>query len=220
MDIEQADAGRDGRTRLAGPNSQARTGKRRKKKITAQLTMSRIGNLTRSRHTLNISDDHTCMHACMNKQLCCLAHVCAISLGFNHYLICSMCEISLDSPGRGFVKLQTSNGNRTDHFTATGYLTNFVIPHAMPCPVAPLSLISRSRGLERRLITRLPRERGPGVPEGRSKPKPSEEEFWHAAGVYDSTSGRQNTQNTSSTNNNVAPGEAACGESQPLLARK
>ncbi|CAM9909047.1 unnamed protein product [Ascophyllum nodosum] len=66
------------------------------------------------------------------------------------------------------------------------------------------------RGLERRLITRLPRERGPGVPEGRSKPKPSEEEFWHAAGVYDSTSGRQNTQNTSSTNNNVAPGEAAC----------
>ena len=38
---EQADAERDGRTRVAKPNSQARTG-----------TTSRIGNLTRLVHTL------------------------------------------------------------------------------------------------------------------------------------------------------------------------
>ena len=41
---EQADAGRDCRTRLARPNSQARTG--------LQLTTIRIGNLTRLIHSL------------------------------------------------------------------------------------------------------------------------------------------------------------------------
>ena len=45
---EQADAGPDGRTRLARPNSQARTGTDSKIfKFSAQLTTSRIGNLTR-----------------------------------------------------------------------------------------------------------------------------------------------------------------------------
>ena len=46
---EQADAGRDCRTRLARPNSQARI----------MLTTCRIGNLTRLIHTLAICDDHT-----------------------------------------------------------------------------------------------------------------------------------------------------------------
>ena len=48
---EQADAGRDGWTRLAGPNSQARTGTG-KIIFPVQLTTSRIGNLTRLIHTL------------------------------------------------------------------------------------------------------------------------------------------------------------------------
>ena len=42
----QADAGRDCRTRLARPNSQARTGTG-KFVFSVQLTTSRIGNLTR-----------------------------------------------------------------------------------------------------------------------------------------------------------------------------
>ena len=50
---EQGDAGRDCRTRLARPNSQAltRTGEY---SFYVQLTTSRIGNLTRSIHTLAI----------------------------------------------------------------------------------------------------------------------------------------------------------------------
>ncbi|CAN0522122.1 unnamed protein product [Ectocarpus sp. 12 AP-2014] len=40
-------------------------------------------------------------------------------------------------------------------------------------------------GLERRLQSRVPREKGHGVPEGRTNLKPSEEDFWHKAGVYD-----------------------------------
>lgn len=74
-----------------------------------------------------------------------------------------------------------------------------------------------SRGLERRLIARLPRERGPGVPEGRSKPKPSDEEFWHAAGVYNSQEASHNRAVSTKT---IAPGEAACGEKQPFPARE
>ena len=51
MENEQADAGRDGRTHLAGPNSQARTGTTGKYLFfPVQLTTSRIGNLTRLIH--------------------------------------------------------------------------------------------------------------------------------------------------------------------------
>ena len=51
---EQADAGRDCRTRLARPNSQARTrtGEYSIFIFPVQLTTSRIGNLTRLIHTL------------------------------------------------------------------------------------------------------------------------------------------------------------------------
>ena len=49
LENEQADAGPDGRTHLARPNSQARTGTDRKIFIfSVQLTTSRIGSLTRS----------------------------------------------------------------------------------------------------------------------------------------------------------------------------
>ena len=52
---EQTDAGRDCRNRLARPNSQARTRADREIFIfPVQLTTSRIGNLTRSIHTLAI----------------------------------------------------------------------------------------------------------------------------------------------------------------------
>ena len=55
---EQADAGRDCRTRLAGPNSQARRGH-----FPVQLTTSRIGSLTRLIHTLAICVTvHACIH--------------------------------------------------------------------------------------------------------------------------------------------------------------
>ena len=58
---EQADAGRDCRTRLARPNSQARTNVAREIFIfPVQLTTSRIGNLTRLIHTLAYMCDHTC----------------------------------------------------------------------------------------------------------------------------------------------------------------
>ena len=51
LENEQAEAGRDGRTRLARPNSQARTGIDREIFILhVQLTTSRIGNLTRLIH--------------------------------------------------------------------------------------------------------------------------------------------------------------------------
>ena len=54
---KQADAGRDCRTRLARPNSQARTGTR-KIVFFVQLTTSRIGNLSWLIHTLAICDGH------------------------------------------------------------------------------------------------------------------------------------------------------------------
>ena len=61
---EQADAGRDCRTRLARPNSQARTnGDREIFIFPVQLTTSRIGNLTRLILTLAmICDDHIYMY--------------------------------------------------------------------------------------------------------------------------------------------------------------
>ena len=58
---EQADAGRDCRTRLARPNSQARMGTGKKLIFPVQLTTSRIDNLTRLILTLGICDDHTYM---------------------------------------------------------------------------------------------------------------------------------------------------------------
>ena len=59
---EQADAGRDGRTRLARPNYQARTGTGILI-FPVQLTTSRIGNLTRFIHTLLcVMTMHTYIH--------------------------------------------------------------------------------------------------------------------------------------------------------------
>ena len=49
---EQADAGRDCRTRLARPNSQARTRQGNINFPCSAATTSRIGNLTRLIHTL------------------------------------------------------------------------------------------------------------------------------------------------------------------------
>lgn len=68
-------------------------------------------------------------------------------------------------------------------------------------------------GLERRLKARVPRQRGEGVPEGRSNLKPSEEDFWHAAGAYDDVKASGKTAST------VAPGEAACGEALDIFSR-
>ena len=51
---EQADAKRDSRTRLARPNSQARTRAGEYLFFPVQLATSRIGNLTRLVHTLAI----------------------------------------------------------------------------------------------------------------------------------------------------------------------
>ena len=48
---EQADAGRDCRTRLARPNSQARTRTGKYSIFSVQLTTCRTGNLTRLMHT-------------------------------------------------------------------------------------------------------------------------------------------------------------------------
>ena len=55
---EQVDSGQDCRTRLARPNSQART-RTGKYFFPIQLTTSRIGSLTRLIHTLAMCDDHT-----------------------------------------------------------------------------------------------------------------------------------------------------------------
>ena len=52
MEKEQADAGLDDRTRLARPNSQARTETGKMINFSVQLTTSRIDNLTRLIHTL------------------------------------------------------------------------------------------------------------------------------------------------------------------------
>ena len=51
---EQADAGRDGRARLARPNSQARMQTGKYYVFPVSLTTSRIGNLTRLINTLAI----------------------------------------------------------------------------------------------------------------------------------------------------------------------
>ena len=51
---ERADAGRNCRTRLARPNSQARTADREILFFPFQLTTSRIGDLTRLIHTLAV----------------------------------------------------------------------------------------------------------------------------------------------------------------------
>lgn len=64
----------------------------------------------------------------------------------------------------------------------------------------------RCSQLERRLRGRVPRERAEGVPEGRRNMKPSEEDFWHEAGVYDHSSALARPSST------IAPGEPACGE--------
>ena len=56
---EQADAGRDGRTRLARPNSQARTETGKYSFSPVKLTTSRIGDLNWLIYT--ICDDHTYM---------------------------------------------------------------------------------------------------------------------------------------------------------------
>ena len=56
---EQADAGRDCRTRLARPNVSGANGDKEILIFPVQLTTSRIGNLTRLLHTLAICDDHT-----------------------------------------------------------------------------------------------------------------------------------------------------------------
>ena len=52
MENEQVDAGRDGRTGLARPNSQARTGTGEILFFSVQLTTTRIGNLIRLIHAL------------------------------------------------------------------------------------------------------------------------------------------------------------------------
>ena len=60
VEKEQADAGRNGRTRLARPNSWARTGTGKYSFFpTVHLTPSRIGNLARFDASSALSDDHT-----------------------------------------------------------------------------------------------------------------------------------------------------------------
>ena len=59
---EQADAGRDYRTRLTRPNSQAGTGTGKDSFFPVQLTKIRIGNLDRLIPTLAICDGHTYIH--------------------------------------------------------------------------------------------------------------------------------------------------------------
>ena len=60
MENEQADTRRDGQICLTKPNSQART--RTRIFFPVQLTMDRIGKLTRLICTLLQCDDHTCNH--------------------------------------------------------------------------------------------------------------------------------------------------------------
>ena len=68
---EQADAGRGCRTRLARPNSQARTGTGKYSFFHVQLTTGRIGNLTWLIHTLAIIcvTIHTYRHKYMHTDL-------------------------------------------------------------------------------------------------------------------------------------------------------
>ena len=60
---DQADAGRDCRTRLARPNSQAETRTREIIIFPIQLTTSRIGNLTRLIHTTLLAIYVVTIHA-------------------------------------------------------------------------------------------------------------------------------------------------------------
>ena len=60
VENEQTDTKQDGRTCLAKPISQARTGTR--KLFPAQLTMNRMGKLTRLVCNMQYCDDHTCIH--------------------------------------------------------------------------------------------------------------------------------------------------------------
>lgn len=76
--------------------------------------------------------------------------------------------------------------------------------------VAPLRRVTTcidGSGLERRLQSRVPREKGHGVPEGRTNLKPSEEDFWHKAGVYD-----YSEASSARSTSEVATREPACGE--------
>ena len=62
VENEQADAGQDGRTRIARPNSQAQTGARKYPFFPVQLT-TRIVNLTRLIHILlQVMTIHTCIY--------------------------------------------------------------------------------------------------------------------------------------------------------------
>lgn len=74
--------------------------------------------------------------------------------------------------------------------------------------LCPLGLLLPTSGLERRLKSRVPREKGKGVPEGRTNLKPSEEDFWHEAGVYDYSS----DASTRRPSPEVASRQPACGE--------
>lgn len=92
--------------------------------------------------------------------------------------------------------------------------------YAASCAPLPFSLIEfyvrpclSCSGLERRLKSRVPRERGRGVPEGRRNLKPSEEDFWHEAGVYDYS------EASSTTSPEVSTREPACGEEIVSLVR-
>ena len=58
---EQADAGRDCRTRLARPKFSGANADREICIFPVQLTTCRIGNLTRLIHTLARCDNHTCI---------------------------------------------------------------------------------------------------------------------------------------------------------------
>ncbi|CAM9298251.1 unnamed protein product, partial [Sphacelaria rigidula] len=70
--------------------------------------------------------------------------------------------------------------------------------------------------LERRLKSRVPREKGEGVPEGRQNLKPSEEEFWHDAGVYDNAS----TAKRASSSSTILAGEASCARLATVKVEK
>ena len=67
VEKEQADAGRDDRTRLARPIPRRERGEKYSFSL-VQLTASRIGNLNRLIHTLLylVCDDHTYIHTNTN----------------------------------------------------------------------------------------------------------------------------------------------------------
>ena len=99
MENEQADAGRDCRTRLARQNSQARTGTGKYLFSLLQLTTSRIGNLTRLTYTLlYVMTIHTYkLHTYINTAVVCV-HQLSFCEGRRHHcwqclkLVCSACS--------------------------------------------------------------------------------------------------------------------------------